>query len=63
MVHLHVEAVFHRIHRQADTSVTEGVGDPVVLALVPIQQNRHTGAALNGNQFDGIVLDVQGAQN
>ena len=63
VVHLHVEAVFHRIHRQAGTAVTEGVGDPVVLALVPIQQNRHTGGALNGNQFDGIVLDVQGTQN
>ena len=63
VVHLHVEAVLDGFHCQLCAAVAESVGDPVVLALVPIQQNRHTGAALNGNQFDGIVLDVQGAQN
>src|SRR5699024_402097 len=60
MVHRHIETVFHRLHGQLCAAVAEGVGDPVVLALVSIQQNGNAGAALDGNQLDGVLLNVEG---
>ena len=63
VVHLHVEAILHGVHGQLGTAVAEGVGDPVILALVAVQQDGHAEAALDGDQADGVVLDVQRDQN
>ena len=63
VVHLHVEAVLHGVHRQLGPAVAESMGDPVILALIPVQQDRHAGAALDGDQFDGVLPDVQRDQD
>ena len=63
VVNLHIEAVLHRFHRQLGTAVAEGVGNPVILILVAAQQNRHAGAALDGDKADYVVLDVQRDEN
>ena len=63
VVDLDVEAVLDGFHRQLGATVAEGVGDPVVLVLVAIQQNRYAGAAFDGDKADDMILDVQRNQN
>ena len=63
VVHHHVEAFLHRVHGQLGAAVAEGMGDPVVLALIAIQQDGHAGAALDGHQLDGILGNVQRDQD
>ena len=63
MVYLHVEAVLDGFHCQFCAAVAESVGDPVVLVLIAVQQNRHAGAALDGDQPDDVILDVERDQD
>ena len=63
VVYLHVEAVLDGFHCQFCAAVAESVGDPVVLALIAVQQDRHAGAALDGDQPDDVILDVERDQD
>ena len=58
VVHLNVVAFLDRFHRQLGAAVAEGVGDPVVLILIAVQQDRHAGAALDRHKADDMILDV-----
>ena len=58
VVYLHVEAVLDGFHCQLCAAVAESVGDPVVLILIAVQQDRHAGAALDRHKADDMILDV-----
>ena len=59
VVHLHAEAGLDRVHGQARAAVAEGVGDPVVFVLVFVQQDRHAGGALDRDELDRILVNVE----
>ena len=63
VVHLHVEAILDGVHRQLGAAVAEGVGDPVVLVLVAVEQDGHGKATFDRDKADDVVLDVQRDQD
>ena len=54
-LHVQLEALAHRLHREGGAAVAEGVGDPVVVAA----GHRHADAALDAHQLHGVLLRVQ----